>query len=119
MPRYDYRCTGCGLEIEVVHGMYDSGPEECVHCGAAMRKALSTPTIHFKGTGWAKKDAAATIKKATPKPDSSTDKTPAKGDGEKASTTDTSTTSESSTKSDSSGDSASKAASTAGSKADD
>ncbi len=29
-----------------------------------MRKALSTPAIHFKGSGWAKKDAAASAKKA-------------------------------------------------------
>lgn len=72
MPHYDYRCTECGREVEVMHGIHDSGPETCQHCGAAMRKALSTPAIHFKGSGWAKKDAAAaTAKKAKPKAGSS------------------------------------------------
>jgi putative FmdB family regulatory protein len=59
MPIYDYRCTQCGHEIEVVHGIYDSGPSICTACGGTMRKALSTPAIHFKGSGWAKKDAAS------------------------------------------------------------
>jgi len=57
MPTYDYRCTECARVVEVMHGIYDQGPETCQHCGAAMRKALSPPAIHFKGSGWAKKDA--------------------------------------------------------------
>ena len=72
MPTYDYRCTECGREVEVMHGIHASGPESCEHCGGAMRKALSPPAIHFKGKGWAKKDAAAaTAKKAKPSPSSS------------------------------------------------
>jgi putative FmdB family regulatory protein len=59
MPTYDYRCAQCGREIEVMHGINDSGPSVCASCGGAMRKALSTPAIHFKGSGWAKKDAAS------------------------------------------------------------
>ena len=59
MPIYDYRCSQCGLEIEVMHGINDDGPGVCASCGGAMRKALSTPAIHFKGSGWAKKDAAS------------------------------------------------------------
>jgi putative FmdB family regulatory protein len=57
MPFYDYRCTECAHEVEVMHGIHDKGPATCQHCGAAMRKALSPPAIHFKGSGWAKKDA--------------------------------------------------------------
>ena len=68
MPLYDYRCTECGREVEVMHGIHESGPATCEDCGGAMRKALSPPAIHFKGSGWAKKDAAAaTAKKAKPK----------------------------------------------------
>lgn len=74
MPTYDYRCTECGTEIEVIHGIYAEGPAECDVCGGAMRKALSTPAIHFKGSGWAKKDAQAASKKAKSSKDSS-DKT--------------------------------------------
>lgn len=59
MPTYDYRCAACGHEVEVVHGIHDSGPSTCAVCGGQMRKALSPPAIHFRGGGWAKKDARA------------------------------------------------------------
>ncbi len=67
MPRYDYRCSNCGREVEVMHGIHESGPQACDHCGGAMRKALSSPAIHFKGSGWAKKDAAATAARPSSK----------------------------------------------------
>jgi putative FmdB family regulatory protein len=57
MPIYDYRCTRCGHEVEVSHAIGASGPESCSECGGPMKKALSAPAIHFKGSGWAKKDA--------------------------------------------------------------
>ena len=72
MPLYDYRCTACDEEVEVMHGIHGTGPETCEACGGPMRKALSPPAIHFKGSGWAKKDAAAaTSKKAKSKGGSS------------------------------------------------
>ncbi len=111
MPLYDYRCTECDREVEVMHGIHDSGPERCQTCGGAMRKALSPPTIHFKGSGWAKKDAATAATKAKPKGTTSAEAT--KSDGEtKSSSADKSTTEKpSSTKSESGGP----ASSTAGS----
>ena len=103
MPLYDYRCTECDREVEVMHGINESGPEACQHCGGAMRKALSPPAIHFKGSGWAKKDAAS-ARKSKPstaaKSDASTsssDATSASGDKG---------TSDASTKSSSSSDAA-------------
>lgn len=82
MPLYDYRCTECGRVVEVMHGIYERGPETCQHCAGAMRKALSSPAIHFKGKGWAKKDAAAaTAKKATPSPSSGSSSSDASGSG--------------------------------------
>ena len=81
MPLYDYRCAACGREVEVMHGIHGSGPEACEACGGAMNKLLSPPAIHFKGSGWAKKDAAAsTATKAKPKAASSTTP-PEAGDG--------------------------------------
>lgn len=59
MPIYEYRCSACGHQVEVIHGIHDQGPVTCVVCGGAMRKALSSPAILFKGSGWAKKDAQA------------------------------------------------------------
>src|SRR3972149_10605937 len=57
MPRYDYRCVTCGHEVEITHGVDGAGPTPWDVCGGAMRKALSTPAIHFKGSGWAKMDS--------------------------------------------------------------
>ncbi len=59
MPLYDYACESCGHVVEVAHGVHDPGPAACERCGGRMRKQLSTPTIVFKGSGWAKKDARA------------------------------------------------------------
>jgi putative FmdB family regulatory protein len=69
VPIYDYLCTNCRHLTEVIHGINDAGPRFCPACGAegTMRKALSTPAVHFKGSGWAKKDrssASATRTKA-------------------------------------------------------
>ena len=57
MPLYDYVCTACGTRVEISHGVHESGPQVCTACGGAMRKALTSPAIVFKGSGWAKKDA--------------------------------------------------------------
>ena len=57
MPRYDYECRSCGHVVEVLHGVNDGGPTACEICGSPMRKLMSTPSIVFKGSGWAKKDA--------------------------------------------------------------
>lgn len=78
MPLYDYRCTECGLVVEVMHGIDVAGPQECLECGGAMRKALSTPSIHFKGSGWAKKDAAS-ARKAKPAGSPTSDTSKKKG----------------------------------------
>ena len=61
MPIYDYVCSNCGHLTEVVHGINDPGPKFCPECGAegTMTKAFAPPTIHFKGTGWAKKDRSS------------------------------------------------------------
>lgn len=70
MPRYDYVCQSCGRIVEVLHGVHASGPAKCEHCGGPMRKMLSTPSIVFKGSGWAKKDRSS---KPTGKPKPTTD----------------------------------------------
>jgi putative FmdB family regulatory protein len=116
MPFYDYRCTECAREVEVMHGIHDKGPATCQHCGAAMRKALSPPAIHFKGSGWAKKDARkAAPSKAKPAAGAS-DKSAATGesgtDGAKGSASDTSKTGSTSDSTDS------KTASSAGTSSD-
>jgi putative FmdB family regulatory protein len=65
MPIYDYRCVSCANEVEVIHAIDAPGPTECDVCGGVIRKALSAPAIHFKGSGWAKKDAQKASKAAS------------------------------------------------------
>jgi putative FmdB family regulatory protein len=60
MPIYDYRCAGCGHRFEVIHAVHGPGPDGCPSCGAPeIRKEIAAPAIHFKGTGWAKKERTA------------------------------------------------------------
>jgi putative FmdB family regulatory protein len=60
VPLYDYVCGSCGVRTEVMHGVHAVGPEACPSCGRGpMKKAMNAPAIHFKGTGWAKKERAA------------------------------------------------------------
>ena len=65
MPTYDYLCPN-GHRFEVIHSVTAEGPSNCPICGAApVRKAFTAPTIHFKGTGWAKKDRSSTTRSST------------------------------------------------------
>ncbi len=57
MPTYDYDCASCGRRSEIVHGVYADPPTTCPLCGGGpLRKAVSAPAVHFKGSGWAKKE---------------------------------------------------------------
>ena len=61
MPVYDYDCASCGRRFEVVHGVHADGPTTCPLCGKGpVRKAISAAAVHYKGSGWAKKERRAT-----------------------------------------------------------
>jgi putative FmdB family regulatory protein len=64
MPIYDYLCSACDHRADILHGLHDPAPQFCPSCGAegTMRKQFTAPTIHFKGTGWAKKDRGASAR---------------------------------------------------------
>jgi putative FmdB family regulatory protein len=80
VPIYDYLCASCGERTEVIHGISDPGPRFCPACGAdgTLRKAFAPPAVHFKGSGWAKKDRSSSSAKARPKPDAAADSGAAK-----------------------------------------
>ena len=56
MPFYDYVCEKCGHQMEVMHSVHGHGPSVCPECGGPMKKAISAPAVHFKGSGWARKE---------------------------------------------------------------
>jgi putative FmdB family regulatory protein len=61
MPIYDYLCSNCGQKTEFIHGIDAPAPRYCPACGAegTLRKTFATPAVHFKGSGWAKKDRSS------------------------------------------------------------
>ena len=56
VPFYDYVCANCGHEMEVMHSVHGHGPAACPKCDGTMKKAISAPAVHFKGSGWARKE---------------------------------------------------------------
>ena len=63
MPLYDYDCAACGRRFEVIHGVHADPPAACPLCGSGpVKKAISAPTVHYKGSGWAKKERRAAVK---------------------------------------------------------
>ena len=61
MPIYDYVCSNCTTRTEFIHGIDAPQPRFCPSCGAegTLRKAFVAPSVHFKGSGWAKKDRSS------------------------------------------------------------
>jgi putative FmdB family regulatory protein len=82
MPLYDYDCAACRRRFEVIHGVHTEGPAVCPICGGGpIRKAISAAAVHFKGSGWAKKERRATATPATAKAgDSSSSESGARAD---------------------------------------
>jgi putative FmdB family regulatory protein len=68
MPLYDYDCAACGRRFELVHGVHAEPPTVCPLCGSGpIRKAISAPAVHYKGSGWAKKERRATATSSSSK----------------------------------------------------
>jgi putative FmdB family regulatory protein len=57
MPTYEYRCTNCDEDLEVVQSFSDEPLTECPTCGGRLRKVFSPVGIVFKGTGFYKTDS--------------------------------------------------------------
>jgi len=96
MPIYEYACTDCGHELEILQKMNDLPLEQCPACNQnTLKKQISAAAFHLKGTGWYETDF-----KGKKKPPKSEEKTETKKtDTEKTETkkTDTSTKSSSGT----------------------
>ncbi len=52
MPLYEYQCDACDHRFEVIQKFSDAPLETCPKCNGAVRKLLSSPAFHFKGSGW-------------------------------------------------------------------
>lgn len=55
MPLYDYRCSNCSYEEEVLQGINDQPLTQCPSCAEqGFRRKASAPAFTFKGGGWYK-----------------------------------------------------------------
>jgi putative FmdB family regulatory protein len=75
MPIYEYVCSNCATKTDILQGINDPAPTFCPTCGAegTLRKQFAPPTIHFKGSGWAKKDRGSSSSGARASRSSSSD----------------------------------------------
>lgn len=57
MPTYQYACTSCGEQLEVVQRFSDDPLTVCPACGGTLRKVYSPVGIVFKGSGFYRTDS--------------------------------------------------------------
>ncbi len=64
MPFYEYQCTKCGHEEEVLQKISDKPLKKCPACGkSAMQKKVSAAAFRLKGGGWYETDFKSGNKK--------------------------------------------------------
>jgi putative FmdB family regulatory protein len=51
MPIYEYKCNK-GHVFDVMQSMSDDPLKRCQVCGAAAKRVLHAPAVHFKGSGF-------------------------------------------------------------------
>ena len=59
VPTYQYSCTECGEQLEVVQKFTDDALTTCPTCGGPLRKVFSAVGVVFKGSGFYRTDSRA------------------------------------------------------------
>ena len=52
MPTYQYRCTDCDDQLEVVQSFTDDALTICPSCDGSLRKVFNAVGVVFKGSGF-------------------------------------------------------------------
>ncbi|MFQ6027902.1 MAG: FmdB family zinc ribbon protein [Dehalococcoidia bacterium] len=52
MPRYDYQCTSCELEFELVQSFSEAGSGTCPQCSGVGRRVYHAVPVIYKGSGF-------------------------------------------------------------------
>jgi len=64
MPFYEYQCSKCGHEEEVLQKISDKPLKKCAACGkSTMKKKVSAAAFRLKGGGWYETDFKSGNKK--------------------------------------------------------
>ena len=57
MPIYDYKCSDCEHQIEVIQKISDKPRVTCPKCNKkTLKKLISAPSFRLKGGGWYETD---------------------------------------------------------------
>ena len=57
MPIYDYKCSSCGYQIEIIQKISDKPMIACTQCDKkTLKKLVSAPSFRLKGSGWYETD---------------------------------------------------------------
>lgn len=64
MPTYEYVCTDCGDDLEVVQSIHAESLSICPSCGGRLRKVFGNVGVVFKGSGFYKTDSRAEAKRS-------------------------------------------------------
>lgn len=57
MPFYEYQCSACGAQVEVLQKITDAPLKKCPECGRSrLTKLVSAPVFRLKGGGWYETD---------------------------------------------------------------
>ena len=57
MPFYEYQCSACGEQTEVMQKISDKPLRKCPECGKnSLVKLISAPVFRLKGSGWYETD---------------------------------------------------------------
>ncbi|WP_062346463.1 FmdB family zinc ribbon protein [Herbidospora yilanensis] len=65
MPTYQYACTNCGEQLEVVQKFTDDALTECPACQGRLRKVFNAVGIVFKGSGFYRTDNRSSTSSST------------------------------------------------------
>jgi putative FmdB family regulatory protein len=53
VPLYEYECRKCGHRFETIQTFSDKPIRKCPKCRTGtVKKLISSPAVHFKGSGW-------------------------------------------------------------------
>ena len=52
MPRYDYQCTDCNHEFELVQSFSQAGSGTCPECSGLGRRVYHAVPVIYKGSGF-------------------------------------------------------------------
>ena len=69
MPIYEYTCTKCGHELEVIQKISDKPLTRCPKCKGKLEKQFSQTSFQLKGSGWYMTDYSRSGEKKTDKQD--------------------------------------------------